>query len=357
MRWFKRGAVESRAADYSDAVLSLLQQQAAAGKGGDVSGLGALEACAGVVGRAFAGCSVSAGSPSIAGALTPDFLELIGRSLIRNGELVCYLDTTGGDVRIIPASTHSVNGGPTAWDYDVTMAGPTRTLAYTSIAPDSVLHFKYAASNFAWWRGQSPLEVATLAGRLSAETIRSLADESGGPMAQIMGIPTDGGDPTVTQFKADIAAARGRLALIESGDWGATNGATLDLETKRVGPMPPQAMVDLAQQASNEVYAAVGINPAMFIAGDSASLRESWRLFLFGLVQPLSVKVAAELNLKLPGGVTLGFEELRASDLSGRARSLAGLVNAGATLESAAAETGFHNLIAAPMPEVADVQT
>ena len=338
--WFKRGDVETRAADYTDAVLTLLQQRAAGNVPADVGALGALEACAGEVGRAFAHCDVSAGSPSIMAALTPDLLELVGRSLIRHGELVCYLDTTGGDVRIIPAASHNVAGGPTAWEYDVTLGGPSRTVSYYGIAADSVLHFRYAAHHTTPWRGQGPIEVAALAGRLASETVRSLADESSGPIARIMGIPTDGADPTVTQFKLDIAAARGRLALIETGDWGATNGAVLDLETKRVGPMPPQPLVDLAQQANNEIYAACGFNPALFTAGDAASLRESWRLALFGVIAPLGRKVASELNLKLPSDITLDWQELRASDLSGRARAFQSLVGGGMDIAQAAAVAG-----------------
>ena len=191
-----------------------------------------------------------------------------------------------------------------------------------------------------------------MAGRLAASTVKALADESGGPLANLLGLPLDGDHPSIAPFKKAIGEARGRVATIENGDWNASNGAFVDLVPKRLGPTPPQGLVELAQQASNEIYAAIGINPAMMTAGDAASLRESWRLFLFGLVAPLGRKVAAELNAKL-GPVELEWQELRASDIQGRSRSLAGLVNAGATLESAAAETGFHNLVAAPTPEPA----
>ena len=67
-------------------------------------------------------------------------------------------------------------------------------------------------------------------------------------------------------------------------------------------------------------------------------------------------KVVAELNRKLGDGISLEWEELRSSDVQGRARSLAGLVTAGATLESAAAETGFRNLVAAPVRETENVE-
>ena len=113
----------------------------------------------------------------------------------------------------------------------------------------------------------------------------------------------------------------------------------------------------LMQQASNEIYAAIGFNPSLFTEGSADALQNSWRLALAGVIGPLGRKVAAELNTKLGDGITLEFEELRSSDAQARARSLAGLVDAGATLESAAAETGFKRLVAAPKPEVERVET
>ena len=39
--------------------------------------------------------------------------------------------------------------------------------------------------------------VAALAGRMSAETVRALAEESSGPVGRLLGIPVDGEDATV----------------------------------------------------------------------------------------------------------------------------------------------------------------
>ena len=352
MRWPWQ-QVETRAVDYSDSFAQYILQQAG-GKGLPAEALAtaALEACSGMVGRAFAAADVEATSPTVQAALNPDILELIGRQLIRAGELVCYLDTSGGELNILPAQSHNIMGGPTpsTWSYDLTLGGPTMTRTYNHVSGDSVCHFRYAAHPSTPWRGQSPLEVAALADRLSAETVKALADESAGPLANLLGLPLDGDDPTIAPFKAAISAARGGLATIENGDWGASNGAFVDLIPKRLGPTPPETLVMLMQQASNEVMAAIGINPSLFTSGSADALQNSWRLAMAGVIGPLGRKVAAELNLKL-GGVALEFEELRSSDAQSRARSLAGLVDAGATLESAAAETGFKRLVAAPIPE------
>ena len=50
--------------------------------------VGALEACAGVVGRAFASADVG-GRQVVADALTPDVLEMVGRALIRRAKSCC----------------------------------------------------------------------------------------------------------------------------------------------------------------------------------------------------------------------------------------------------------------------------
>ena len=99
--------------------------------------------------------------------------------------------------------------------------------------------------------------------------------------------------------------------------------------------------VGQAIDRSAEVYAACGFNPSLFVSGDSASLRESWRLALFGVVSPLAVKVEAELTAKLETDVTLGFSEMKASDVQGRARAFQSMVGGGMEVERAVALSGL----------------
>ena len=192
----------------------------------------------------FRGLEVS-GPDSLTQALTPGVLALIGRSLIRTGEVVFLIDTQAGKLRLIPAETHDVEGGPfpEEWEYRLTLGGPSRTVTYDSIPAQSVLHFRYAVDPSTPWRGNGPVQVAALAGKLSAETVRALADESSGPVGRLLGIPggTDGQDATVQSLKTDIASARGRTAIVEAGDWGAAGEARLSLKTERFGAEPRPA--------------------------------------------------------------------------------------------------------------------
>ena len=311
---------------YSDVLIAALINRAQGHSLALPSATSALEACAGLTGRGFASAEVS-GPDALTRALTPGCLELVGRSLIRNGEVVFLIDTSSGNLRLIPAETHDIEGGP------------SRTVTYDYVGADSVLHFRYASDAARPWRGNGPVQVAALAGKLSAETVRVLADESSGPIGRLLGIPVDGDDATVSGLKADIANARGKVALLESGDWGAAGGdAKVDLKAKRFGAEPPQSLVNLADLASKEIYAACGFNAALWGGAAAASVREAWRLALFGVLAPLGRLVEAELQDKLDDDIALSWGELRASDLSGRARSLQSLVGAGLPLQAAAKE-------------------
>ena len=91
MNWWPFGRTEARSStSYTD----LLYQVAARATGtttATAAATGALEACAGAMGRAFAAADVQAPGYAQA-ALTPDVLILIGRSLIRSGEVLFLLD-------------------------------------------------------------------------------------------------------------------------------------------------------------------------------------------------------------------------------------------------------------------------
>ena len=121
--------LETRAESYSNALIAALVSRTEGKSIALPSGTAALEACAGTVGRGFAASEVS-GPDSIIQALRPGVLELIGRSLIRHGEVVFLIDTQADRLRLIPAEAHDVEGGPypDEWEYRLTLGGPSKTL-------------------------------------------------------------------------------------------------------------------------------------------------------------------------------------------------------------------------------------
>ena len=256
MKWPFGDKLEQRNDSYTDVLIASLVSRAQGKSLAVPSATAALEACSGTVGRGFAAAEVSGPDPIIQ-ALTPGIMEMIGRALIRTGELVLLIDTSSGALRLIPAETHDVTGGPMpdSWEYTVTLGGPSRTITHDFVPATSVLHFKYGCDPARPWRGNGPIEVAALAGRLSAETVTALANESSGPVGRLLGIPVDGQDATVQGLKADIKNAAGRVALLETGDWGSSGDSKVDLQTQRFGAEPPASLVDLVSVASQEVYA------------------------------------------------------------------------------------------------------
>ena len=182
---FGNGKLETRDDSYTDTLIAALVSRAQGKSLAVPSATAALEACAGTVGRGFAASEVS-GPDTLTRALTPGILEMVGRSLIRRGEIVFLLDTTAGKLRLVPAESHDVSGGPfpEEWEYTVTLGGPSKTMTHEFVPAASVLHFRYAADPARPWRGNGPVEVAALAGRMSAETVRALAGESSGPVGR-----------------------------------------------------------------------------------------------------------------------------------------------------------------------------
>lgn len=343
MRFWPGNKRETRADSLTATLIALIQERSSGGTTATSQATGALEACAGLVQRAFLVADVDA-PPALKSALTSELLGMVGRSLIKYGEIVFFIDTTNGALALRPAETFDIQGppNPDQWRYRLTLGGPSETLTYNDIPADSVVHVRYAVDPATPWRALSPLGVATLAGKLSAETTKALADESGMPRGGFLPIPLDGQDPTVTALKADIKRANGGLLTVESGDWDAQGGARkAEWMQTRFGPNPPVGLVSLMGAASGEVYAACGVNPSLFTDAQGTAQRESYRQFLFGLVAPLGKLVAAELSAKLEADVTLGFEEIRAADIAGRARAFQSMVGAGMEVAKAAALSGL----------------
>ena len=261
--WPFGNKLETRDDSYSDVLIAALVSRAQGKTLSIPTATAALEACAGLTGRGFAAAEVT-GPDSLTRALTPGCLELVGRSLIRRGQVVFLIDTQAGKLRLLPAEPHDVEGGPfpEEWEYRLTLGGPSRTVTYDFVPAASVLHFRYAADASTPWRGNGPVEVAALAGKLSAETARALADEASGPVGRLLGIPVDGADATVEGLKTDIANARGKMAIIEAGDWGNAGDARVGLKSERFGAEPPASMVELLSVKGGEImYQRGGAKP------------------------------------------------------------------------------------------------
>ena len=356
--WFKRSDVETRAdSSYTDALVEAITRRANLRPDIAPSATAALEACVGLVGRAFAGAEVSA-PDHVREALTPSVMGLVGRSLMRQGELLMMIAIKRGRLQLLPADTTTIRGAadPDSWMYDLTLGGPSRTESRQHLPASGVLHFRYAVDPATPWRGIAPLTVAAIAGRLSSETMATLADEAAGTRGYLVNVPLAGDHPSLETLRDTLRTLKGGHALVEAGDWGniGAGRARQTWDTTRLGAAPPQALIDQAKLATREVYAACGINPAFFEAEGETGSREAYRQTLFSVVSPLGRMVAHELSMKLDAEVSLDWTELRAADIASRARAFGSLVQGGMTPVDAGMNTG---IVVSPGTEAPDPPT
>ena len=336
---------------FSDAVVRLLESQAA-GTAASTGSTAAVEAASGSLSRAFASAEVS-GPPWAVKACSPGFLGQVGRDLVRRGESMHVISVVGGRVSLIPAASWNFEGGddnPESWYVRVTTYGPSSSI--TRYRPASgIVYLAWGSSPGQTYRGNGPLDWASTTARLQAETERSLADEAGGPIANLLPVPQDGGDGDETTdplapLKADIRAARGKALLVETTAAGYGEGPSAaprqDWKAQRLGPNPPAGMADVLGQGFFEVLAACGIPPGMFLAKASdGGQREAYRRWVALVVQPLGRLLSAELSLKLEADIGLDFSGLYAHDLAGRARAAASMVQSGIDPAKAMALSGL----------------
>ena len=342
--WNKR---ETRDSSYTDTLIAQIVSQASGGTLARPAATGALEASASIIARCFAAADVS-GPDQFVAALGPSTLSMIGRSLIRQGEVLFAIEIRDGRVVLIPAASWDVEGehDPASWRYRLTLGGPSRLTTLEPVPSEGMVHIRLQSDPEQPWRGVSPLASAAIAGRLSAETMQALSEEAATPRGFLLPSPVDGNDPTVAALKADIRALRGKVALVESTSSGwAADGAQQrpkgDWEPRRLGAAPGAPLIEQAELASREVYAACGIPLSVVTTSEGTGQREGFRRLLHSTIMPLAKIVSEELSDKFEVPISLSFDGLFAADLAGRARAFQSLVNGGMDVAKAAALAGL----------------
>ena len=339
MRWpWQKREHRDSGGDFSDAVVRLIEAQAA-GTAADASSTAAVEAASGALSRAFASAEVDV-APWVQEAVTPCVLAQVGRDLIRSGDSMHVIRMgVDGMVRLIPASSWHWEGShdPDSWTVRATCYGPSTSTTW-NLPASGVVFVRWGSTPGQPYVGIGPLSWAHTTARLQSEAERSLADEAQGPLAQLLAIPQDGGDDfdsdsdPLKMLKADIAGARGKALLVETSAAGWGEGRTAapqrDWQSSRLGPMPPESMVRMADAAFARVLAACGIPPPLFTDADGTSPREAVRRWHLNTVLPLARLVEHELSMKLETPVTLKFDSY-ALDMVSRATVVAKLAQAG----------------------------
>ena len=345
--WQKRERRDS-GGDFSDAVVRLIESQAA-GSAADASSTAAVEAASGALSRAFASAEI-VGPSWVQETVTPGVLAQVGRDLIRNGDSMHVIRVgRDGMVKLIPASSWHWEGShdPDSWTVRATAYGPSTSTTW-NLPASGVVFVRWGSTPGQPYVGTGPTSWAHTTARLQSEAERSLADEAAGPLAQLLAIPADGGDDSaedpLKMLRADISGARGKALLVETTaaawDQGKAAAPQKDWSANRLGPNPPDAMVEVAGAAFGRMLAACGCSPALFDDSDGTSKREALRQWHLGTVQPLARLLEAELSAKLETRVRLNFD-LYNVDLAGRAQAFQKLVAGGVAVNDALMTAGL----------------
>ena len=337
---------------FYDRVRAAIEAEAA-GTAADTGATAAVEAAAGSLSRAFASAELQGPAWAVE-AVPPATLGQIGRDLMRRGESLHAIRMAGGMPRLIPCDSWHWQGGtadPDTWQVRATAYGPSSSTTW-HLPASSVVWVAWGARTGAPYQGVGPTAWASVTARLQAQAERSLADESGGPLAQMLAIPADGGDggddDPLAGLKVDITRARGRAAFLETtaAGWGegrdAAPGASRDWKANRLGPNPPAAFVTARRDAFASILAATGTPPALFMEGaDGTAQREALRRWHLGTVLPLARLVEAELSRKLAAAIRLKFDGYALDQVS-RATVVQKLVAAGVQPGTALAAVGME---------------
>ena len=333
--WPFKKKPEQRDSSFTDSLVSAILAKANQVTG-DMSTIGALEAAAGLVGRSLMQCKVT--TPLI--ELKPSCLNLIGRELIRNGEIIFCIMTDGTKVNLVPAGAWDVRGGydKDSWMYRLDLFGASHNV--TKLVPsDSVIHIQYSYSAANPWRGLSPLQVASTTGQLAGTLETRLGQEMTAPVGQVIPWPegskpdvdSDDDDP-LGDLRADIAGLKGGVAIVETlaGGLGDHHSRPFqDWQLKRIGANPPDVLAELRQASAASVYAACGIPQSLVSAGsDANSVREGARFLHANVVNPILSLIEDELTDKLETSVKVHNPGLFAADLQARTRAVKSLKDA-----------------------------
>ena len=297
------------------------------------------EVAAGLWGRAFASAQVSPDNVATR-ALTPSVLARIGRAMIDPGEAVFVLDVNGA-VTLKPASSWSITGGD-VWQYECDLPGPSQIVT-RNVDQNGVIHVRYSTEAARPWVGIGPLQWCKETLDTAAVLEARLHQEMSGAAGILLPVPDA---KKSTQLQNDLNNLKGRTALVTSAaswDGAAGNQTTAqgDFSPRRIGGNPPPTIEPLRDALSRSILAACGVPAAVLGLSDGTALRESYRQFLFAGVAPVALLVQEELSAKLDDEITLSFDRLMASDLSGRARAFQSMIKGGLDVAKAAALAGL----------------
>lgn len=343
MRW-PWSKPEKRSGSHTEGLLTAFETRA-----NSVSNAGAtaaVEAVSRAVSHALMSCEVE-GPDWAKRAISPPWLAITGRSIVRRGEALSVIRMRGVDLRLTPAGYWSWEPMQTKDDEDeddwmvrASTYGPNSTTTRL-LTRDQVVYVAWGAGPDLRHIGRPPTSWASLTARTTGETERSLGDEGASPVAQIIPLPEGSGDVSSdddsdpwAHIRLAISGAKGGVLMPETtrgghGD-GDINAPRRDWESRPVHGQPSEAMVMATREAFTRMLAASGMPPQMIDpTAPSTGMREAVRQFYLLTLRPITLLLQHELSRRLETEITLKHDEAAYMDVAGRAGAVKKLVDAG----------------------------
>lgn len=341
-----RARREVRNADLGDLIGRNFHEFASI-KTASVADHSAVEVAAGMLSRALVSAEVTGTT------VPPTWMRDVGTDLMRRGEHLSRIVVHRDTLRLVRQSSWTWEGSsadPDTWTARTVETGPDATS--TRLVPyGGLIWLTWTSDPSSPYRGRSPSRWANVTAAAAANIELSLSREASGDTATIIPVPlaTQGDDSTTTDnndanqvdpfagYRTDLAAAKGRTALVESMannyDQGG-NPPRGDWQPVKLHPEPDQAAVLLAQHAYDRLLAAHGVPPSLASDADGTAQREALRRWHMGVVEPVGRVVAWELSEKLEVPVTVTFDNY-ALDMVGRIKVAMSAVQMGLSAQQA----------------------
>ncbi|SFP35119.1 phage portal protein [Tranquillimonas alkanivorans] len=257
-------------------------------------------------------------------------MALVGRSLALRGECVFLI----GDTELVPCSDWDLttrDGIPRAYRVSISETGGGRTRTALSA---EVLHFRIGSDPAAPYYGTAPLRRAQLTAGLLNAVESALAEvyEHAPIGSQVLPFP-ESSEVDLEKLGRGFRGRRGRVLLRESVNVTAAGGPTpvQDWRPSDVTPDLSRAMTRETLAAARDAIGAVyGVLPGLMNPATTGPMvREAQRHLASWTLQPIAALVAEEASAKLGGEIRINtLRPLQAYDAGGRARAMAGIVQA-----------------------------
>ena len=316
--WWESRA-ESTPSDYTSLRIAQGVERVSGEQG--ARGTAVFRACQGLIARSMAAAVLEGEHSEILGPR----LSEIARALTDCGESTWELRLGPDGLTLLPCRISSVSGAsdPASWRYSLIRSGPSENIVIEREAA-GVLSFRVNAEPGNPWRGRGALEAANSTGRLLAELEIQLGREARVKPTRI--VTAGSNSPQARNVEESIQ--RGGIVTMLQALSTAVSTDPSGLKAGVIRNEVSAAAVALYEQLERAICGALGVPAGLVLSdGDGSAAREQFRFFASSTIAPLLGAIKNEWEAKI-SALSYDLSELKAADLTARARALGSRANA-----------------------------